>query len=642
MMEKSSDDHTADSAETDAANRELKHSMSGSAASGDAATAPLHDNFSDDTFEDLAELGVHPQHTWRKDTRHSISGAAASAVDMPTSLRRASSGASATSGGLSPTKNETMIKEEYDAEIVQAISSDVEDSDYYTSGSEEEYSDSDTDAVACLSDTDAIASMGSEEKSAAASEGASPTETKKKKKDKKKKKFPLNARVKIVNLDEEPDLNGFIAYVRSKPKKSSGRIKIIFPGTTETMKVPTECIELCPVPISDLTDQAREYLSARVHLISASEDNEELVLDAYQSMGSLPSEGVEGGACTSAFLNILYDHQNSNPDGVLKLGTIMRNMKQILESRGQPQQPQLSSSRPVQLTSPWEFVPSKNFSGNRRALIIGVRYKAAPWELPNSHRDCDNMMKYLKRYHGFEDNDFTILMDDDKHTPPTRANMLKAFEKFAYECRPNDAVYFHFAGHGGSVPDEGGDETDGMDETMYPMDYLTAGEILDDEVYEDFILHICSGVTLNAVVDSCHSGSVFDLPFELFSPGKGLDQDFSAVHFPHMEIAREHNKKKERMKQERGDSQRSIPPSPRQPRAKKRVPRDEPVRQGSGINRPHPLEAVVKLFGLQKSPHLNGRTGIIKSHIGSNGRQHVFVRSLGKSFSLKPANLQLQ
>jgi len=187
-MEKSSDDHTADSAETDAANRELKHSMSGSAASGDAATAPLHDNFSDDTFEDLAELGVHPQHTWRKDTRHSISGAAASAVDMPTSLRRASSGASATSGGLSPTKNETMIKEEYDAEIVQAISSDVEDSDYYTSGSEEEYSDSDTDAVACLSDTDAIASMGSEEKSAAASEGASPTETKKKKKDKKKKK----------------------------------------------------------------------------------------------------------------------------------------------------------------------------------------------------------------------------------------------------------------------------------------------------------------------------------------------------------------------------------------------------------------------------------------------------------------------
>lgn len=50
--------------------------------------------------------------------------------------------------------------------------------------------------------------------------------------------------------------------------------------------------------------------------------------------------------------------------------------------------------------------------------------------------------------------------------------MLKAFRKFAFQCRPNDAVYFHFAGHGGSVPDESGDETDGMDETLYPMDYL--------------------------------------------------------------------------------------------------------------------------------------------------------------------------
>eukprot|EP00526_Cylindrotheca_closterium_P006754 CAMPEP_0113648858 /NCGR_PEP_ID=MMETSP0017_2-20120614/25941_1 /TAXON_ID=2856 /ORGANISM="Cylindrotheca closterium" /LENGTH=746 /DNA_ID=CAMNT_0000561155 /DNA_START=110 /DNA_END=2346 /DNA_ORIENTATION=+ /assembly_acc=CAM_ASM_000147 len=352
----------------------------------------------------------------------------------------------------------------------------------------------------------------------------------------KKKHLPINARIKIVNFDEEPSLNGFIGFVRSKPKKSSGRIKILFPTTTETMKIPQQCVKLFPLPMNELTKQAREYLSARVHLISASEDDTQLAPGVNEQSKS-QAEGVEGGACTSAFLNILYDHENTNPDGVLKFGSIMKNMKQILVSRGQQQQPQLSSSRPVQLTAPWEFVPSKNFSGNRRALIIGVRYKGAPWELTNSHRDCNNMMKYLKRCHGFKENDFTILMDDDKHTPPTRANMLKAFRKFAFECRPNDAVYFHFAGHGGSVPDEGGDETDGMDETMYPMDYLTAGEILDDEVYEDFILHICSGVTLNAVVDSCHSGSVFDLPFELFSPGKGLDQDFSAVHFPHMEIA---------------------------------------------------------------------------------------------------------
>lgn len=133
---------------------------------------------------------------------------------------------------------------------------------------------------------------------------------------------------------------------------------------------------------------------------------------------------------------------------------------------------------------------------------------------------------------------------------------------------------------------------------------------------------------------------MFDLPFELLGPGKGLDGDFSAVHFPHMAIAREHNKRVEQRKLERSNSQRSAP-SP-QIKVKKNVPREEPVRQNSGVSRPLPLESVVKLVGLQKTPHLNGRTGVVKSHIGSNGRQHVFVNGLGKSFALKPSNLQRQ
>jgi len=445
-----------------------------------------------------------------------------------------------------------------------------------------------------------------------------------------KKKFTLNARIKIVDFDEEPELNGFIGFVRSKPKKSSGRIKIVFPNTTETMKIPPECLELCPVPMEFLQQQAREYLSAQVNLIAASEDDDESIFNKSDSKN--PSEG---GACTTAFLNILYDHQNTNPDSPLPFGRIIKNMKQILESRGHQHRPQFSSSRPVENTTPWEFVPTKNFSGNRRALIIGVRYKGAPWELPNSHNDCKNMMNYLKRFHGFQDSDFTILMDDDEHTPPTRQNILKAFRRFASECRPNDAVYFHFSGHGGSVEDESGDETDGMDETLYPMDYLDAGEIVDDEIFEDFIMHICRGVVLNAVVDSYHAGSVFDLPFELLGPGKGLDGDYSAVHFPHMDIAKEHNREVERFNMERKSSQLRRP-TPRV--AKKRAPR-----QGNGAApRALPLEAVVTLVGLQKSPHMNGRTGIVKSKIGSNGRQHVLVKALKKSVALKPANLQLQ
>lgn len=120
-----------------------------------------------------------------------------------------------------------------------------------------------------------------------------------------------------------------------------------------------------------------------------------------------------------SLLKLLYDHQNSTPNETLSFGDIIKDMRQILHSKGYQQTPQLSSSRPMRLTTPWEFVPSRNFSGRRRALIIGIRYKGMPFELPGTHNDCHNMMKYLKRFHGFEDGDFTILMDDDKHTPPT-------------------------------------------------------------------------------------------------------------------------------------------------------------------------------------------------------------------------------
>lgn len=168
---------------------------------------------------------------------------------------------------------------------------------------------------------------------------------------------------------------------------------------------------------------------------------------------------------------------------------------------------------------------------------------------------------------------------------------------------------------------------------------------MDDEVYEEFILHISGGVTLNAVVDSCHSGSVFDLPFELFGPGKGLDGDFSAVHFPHMAIAKERRRKMERMRQERGQRKNKVESnpltSPQQPRARKKIS-TEPSQSKKEVSvKGLPLESKIVLVGLEKQPQLNGKTGVVKSKIRSNGRQHVFIDGMAKSFALKPANMQL-
>lgn len=54
------------------------------------------------------------------------------------------------------------------------------------------------------------------------------------------------------------------------------------------------------------------------------------------------------------------------------------------------------------------------------------------------------------------------------------------------ECSHTTVVrfFFHFSGHGGRVKDTDGDEDDGYDETIYPVDHDRyqgdSGQIVDD------------------------------------------------------------------------------------------------------------------------------------------------------------------
>ena len=68
-------------------------------------------------------------------------------------------------------------------------------------------------------------------------------------------------------------------------------------------------------------------------------------------------------------------------------------------------------------------------------------------------------------------------------------------------------------GHGGQTEDLDGDEEDGSDEVIYPVDFKTAGHIVDDEIHHTVVKPLQAGVRLTAIFDSCHSGSVMDLPY---------------------------------------------------------------------------------------------------------------------------------
>jgi metacaspase-1 len=69
------------------------------------------------------------------------------------------------------------------------------------------------------------------------------------------------------------------------------------------------------------------------------------------------------------------------------------------------------------------------------------------------------------------------------------------------------------AGHGGQTKDLDGDEDDGYDEVIYPVDFKRAGHIVDDEIHHIVVKPLVAGVRLTAIFDSCHSGSVLDLPY---------------------------------------------------------------------------------------------------------------------------------
>lgn len=68
-------------------------------------------------------------------------------------------------------------------------------------------------------------------------------------------------------------------------------------------------------------------------------------------------------------------------------------------------------------------------------------------------------------------------------------------------------------GHGGQTQDLDGDEDDGYDEVIYPVDFRTAGHIVDDQMHDILVKPLAPGVRLTAIFDSCHSGSALDLPY---------------------------------------------------------------------------------------------------------------------------------
>ncbi|XP_050385013.1 metacaspase-1-like [Argentina anserina] len=159
--------------------------------------------------------------------------------------------------------------------------------------------------------------------------------------------------------------------------------------------------------------------------------------------------------------------------------------------------------------------PPPNAHGRKKAVICGISYKYSRHELKGCINDAKCMKYLLMNKFKFPEDSIVMLTEEETHPAkiPNKYNIRMALHWLVQGCQPGDSLLFHYSGHGSRQRDYHGDEVDGFDETLCPLDFETQGMILDDEINAAIVKPIPHGVKLHAIIDSCHSGTVLDLPF---------------------------------------------------------------------------------------------------------------------------------
>ena len=163
------------------------------------------------------------------------------------------------------------------------------------------------------------------------------------------------------------------------------------------------------------------------------------------------------------------------------------------------------ASAPVPVPAP-ASAPVINIKKN--ALLIGCNYVGTNNELYGCINDVANIQNKLKTQYGFNN---ILIMTDNTSKKPTKANILDELKKLLTNANSGDKLFLAFSGHGTSIKDRNGDEKDGLDEMFVPLDLNC---ISDDEIKTFINNNLKKDVTLFALFDCCHSGTILDLRYQ--------------------------------------------------------------------------------------------------------------------------------
>ncbi len=151
-----------------------------------------------------------------------------------------------------------------------------------------------------------------------------------------------------------------------------------------------------------------------------------------------------------------------------------------------------------------------------RALLVGISAYKSPlngytWDNIHGANDVALMSSALKRQ-GF-------LCTELTDAAATHDNIISAFNSLVAASKPGDIVLFLFSGHGQPVEDLNGDEADGWDEAIVPIDawkhydarhYHGENHIIDDDfrkMVSSLRKKMGPSGMVYIVLDACHAGT---------------------------------------------------------------------------------------------------------------------------------------
>jgi hypothetical protein len=155
---------------------------------------------------------------------------------------------------------------------------------------------------------------------------------------------------------------------------------------------------------------------------------------------------------------------------------------------------------------------------DKKALLIGINYKNDDYNRLNGCiNDTYLMRSILSDKFNVSMNNFTLMNDDFPNWSlsfPTYNNIIRQLNNFINDLNRNRTsfAYIFYSGHGYQLKDESGDELDGYDEQIVPVDFQSKGFISDDLIFS-ILSRLNKRTKLYFILDACHSGTITDLPF---------------------------------------------------------------------------------------------------------------------------------